>query len=171
VVARTDAENGYLQRPDNRGRLLFDQSVYERFGIRAQLHNGRLTLYLHPIEDALKVGDAIVLEVGLQDDAMSQPVTDKITVRIGDTEKERKKERKKSIEHKGAAKGNKEGEGESSPTHGLPPFVLLTKDGHKVGDEDTQPWPDEFGELDGGLIEDLGENGTLYKIITTMPTM
>jgi len=46
----------------------------------------------------------------------------------------------------------------------LPPFVLLTKDGHKVGDEDTQPWPDGFSELDGGLIEDLGENGTLYKI-------
>lgn len=164
VVARTDAENGYLQRPDNRGRLLIDQNIYERFGIRTQLHNGRLTLYLDPIEDALKVGDTIVLKVGLQDDAMPQPVTDKVTVRIVDHEKEPKKEKKKAVEAKAAAKGNKEGEGESAPTHGLPPFVLLTKDGHKVGNDDTQPWPDDFGELDGGLIEDLGENGTLYKI-------
>ena len=164
VVARTDAENGYLQRSDNRGRLLIDQNIYERFGVRTQLHNGRLTLYLDPVEDALNVGDTIVLKIGLQDDAMPQPVTDEVTVRIVDLEKEPKKEKKTAIQPKAAPKGSKEGDGESGPTHGLPPFVLLTKDGHKVGNEDTQPWPDDFTELDGGLIEDLGENGILYKI-------
>jgi hypothetical protein len=164
VVARTDAENGYLQRPDNRGRLLIAQDIYDRFGIRTQLHNGRLTLYLDPVDDALKAGDTIVLQIGLQDDAMPQPVTDKVTVRIVDIEREPKKEKKKAAEPKAAAKGGKEGDGESAPTHGLPPFVLLTKDGHKVGNEDTQPWPHGFTELDGGLIEDLGENGILYKI-------
>ncbi len=164
IVARTDAENGYLQRSDNRGRLLIEQSVYDRFGVRAQLHNGRLTLYLDPIEEKLKVGDTITLKVGLQDDAMAQPVTDKITVRIVDQEKEPKKAKAKAAEPKAAAKGSKEGEGDSSPTHGLPPFVLLTKDGHQVGNEGTQPWPDGFSELDGGLVEDLGKNGTLYKI-------
>jgi hypothetical protein len=84
VIARTDAENGYLQRADNRGRLLIDQHIYDRLGIHAHLYNGRLTLYLDPIEDKLKVG--------LQDDAMPQPVTDKLTVRIVDQEKESKKE-------------------------------------------------------------------------------
>jgi hypothetical protein len=164
VVARTDAENGYLQRADNRGRLLIDQPVYDRFGVRAQLHNGRLTLYLDPIEGKLKVGDTIALKVGLQDDAMAQPVTDMITVRIVDQEKQPKKAKTKAAEPKAATKGSKEGEGDSSPTHGLPPFVLLTRDGHKVGNDDTQPWPDGFTELDGGLVEDLGQSGTLYKI-------
>ena len=164
IVARTDAENGYLQRADNRGRLLIEQPVYDRFGVRAQLHNGRLTLYLDPIEDKLKVGDAITLKIGLQDDAMPQPVTDKVTVRIVDQEKEPKKAKAKAAEPKAAAKGTKEGEGDLSPTHGLPPFVLLTRDGHQIGNEDTQPWPDDFTELDGGVVEDLGENGTLYKI-------
>jgi hypothetical protein len=42
--------------------------------------------------------------------------------------------------------------------------VLLTRDGHQVGNDDTQPWPDGLTEVDGGLVEDLGENGTLYKI-------
>lgn len=42
--------------------------------------------------------------------------------------------------------------------------MLLTRDGHKVGTKETQPWPDEFTEHDGSLIEDLGENGPLYKI-------
>jgi hypothetical protein len=164
IVARTDAENGYLQRTDNRGRLLIEQSIYDRFAIRAQLHNGRLTLYLDPIEDKLKVGDTIALRVGLRDDAMAEPVTDKVTIRIVDQEKEPKKEKKKAAEVKAAAKGSKEGDGDSSPTHGLPPFVLLTKDGHMVGDEETQPWPEGFTELDGGLVEDFGNNGMLYKI-------
>jgi len=164
VVARTDAENGYLQRVDNKGRLLIDQNIYDRFGIRAQLHNGRLTLYLDPVEDRLKVGDTIVLKVGLQDDAMAKPVTDSMTLRIVDQEKEPKKEKKKVAQPKAAAQGSKEGEGEPRPTHGLPPYVLLTRDGHPVGTEETRPWPADFTELDGGLIEDLGENGTLYKI-------
>jgi hypothetical protein len=80
-----------LQRTDNRGRLVIDQHIYDRFGIRTQLHNGRLTLYLDPVEDALKVGDTIVLKVGLQDDAMPHPVTDQVTVRIVNVEKEPKK--------------------------------------------------------------------------------
>jgi hypothetical protein len=164
VAARTDAENGYLQRVDNKGRLLIDQHVYDRFGVRAQLHNGRLTLYLDPIEDALKVGDTIVLKIGLQDDAMAKPVTDSLTVRIVEHEKEPKKEKKKAAQPKAAAQGSKEGEGQPQPTHGLPPYVLLTRDGHPVGTEETKPWPPGFTELDGGEIDDYGENGTLYKI-------
>jgi hypothetical protein len=132
IVARTDAENGYLQRVDNRGRLLIEQTVYDRFGVRAQLHNGRLTLYLDPIEDKLKVGHTIALQVGLQDDAMAQPVTDKVTVHIVDQEKEPKKTKAKAAEPKAAPKGSKEGQGDSSATHGLPPFVLLTRDGHQI---------------------------------------
>jgi hypothetical protein len=164
VVARTDAENGYLQRTDNRGRLIIDSKFYGRFGVRAQLHNGRLTIYLDPIENALKVGDVISLEVGLQDDAMPEPVTDRIDVRIVDEEKEPKKEKKKAADPKAAQKGSKEGDGPSAATHGLPPYKLLTKDGHDVGNQKTDPWPEGFTEVDGGLVEDFGKDGMLYKI-------
>jgi hypothetical protein len=164
IVARTDAENGYLQRPENRGRLIIAPEFYERFGVRAQLYNGRLTIYLDPIEDALKVGDVIFLEVGLQDDAMAQPVTDRVNVRIIDEEKEPKKEKKEAAEPKAAAKGGKEGEGQPAPTHGLPPYRLLTKDGHDVGSMKTDPWPEGFTEVDGGIVEDFGDDGMLYKI-------
>jgi hypothetical protein len=95
---------------------------------------------------------------------MPHPVTDQVTVRIVNLEKEPTKEKKKSTKPKAAAQGSKEGDGDSNPTHGLPPLVLLTRDGHKVGSEETQPWPEGFTEHDGGLIEDLAENGTLYKI-------
>jgi hypothetical protein len=60
--------------------------------------------------------------------------------------------------------GNKEGEGKPAPTHGLPPHRLLTEDGRKVSDIDTLPWPEGFNEYDGGSIEDLGDQGVLYKI-------
>ena len=63
VSARTDAENGYLQRADNTGHLLIAPSIYARFGVRAQLHDGRLTLFLDPVAKALKVGDEIALKV------------------------------------------------------------------------------------------------------------
>ena len=42
LAARTDVENGYLQRADNKGRLLIDPAPYKQFGVRTQLHNGRL---------------------------------------------------------------------------------------------------------------------------------
>ncbi len=40
----------------------------------------------------------------------------------------------------------------------------MTHDGRMIGDQDTLKWPEGFTELDGGLIEDLGEQGMLYKI-------
>jgi hypothetical protein len=53
---------------------------------------------------------------------------------------------------------------DNAPTHGLPPFVLLTKDGHPVGTQETQCWPEDFTENDGGIVQDLGRDGLLYKI-------
>ena len=82
VAARTDAENRYLQRDDNKGALVVDPAIFARFGLNSQLHNGRLTIYLDPVPGAVQVGDEIVLKVGLQDASMPQPVEDSITVRI-----------------------------------------------------------------------------------------
>ncbi len=74
VSARTDAQNDYLQRDDNKGALVVDPSIFERFGLNSQLHNGRLTIYLDPVPGAVQVGDEIVLTLGLQDPSMPQPV-------------------------------------------------------------------------------------------------
>jgi hypothetical protein len=161
--ARTDAENGYLQRPDNKGRLLIEPSTAQHFGIRTQLHDGRLTIYFDPVEDALKVGDTFTFTVGLQDDSMPLPVQDVLTIRIVDEEKEQKKAKQQGRPRSGD-KGSTEGEGLDAPTRGLPKFVLLTKDGHSVGDQETQPWPPDFTELDGGTIDDFADEGTIYKI-------
>ena len=164
VSARTDADNGYLHRPDNQGRLLVKPEPTRQFGIRTQLHDGRLTIYFEPVETALEVGDEITFRVGLQDNSMPLPVEDTLTIRIVDEQKEPKKAKKKAATASGTDKGKKTGEGPDAPTHGLPPYKLLTRDGHRVAGQDTELWPEGFTELDGGLIVDLAEEGSLYKI-------
>jgi hypothetical protein len=123
-----------------------------------------LTLYLEPVEDAVNIGDTFVLTIGLQDDSMPSPVKDTLTVRIVDEDKEPKKPRAKKESPAGDTGGKRDGKGPPTPTHGLPPYRLLTKDGRSVGDQESQPWPDGFTEVDGGLIEDLGDQSVVYKI-------
>jgi len=163
VTARTDAENGYLRRADNTGILIVEPAVKGKFGIRAQLHDGRLTVYLDPLEVTLKVGDEISLKLGLHDPSMAAPVEDTAILRIVDEEKEPRKEAKKA-KPKAGDKGPKEGGGDPAPTHGLPPFKLLTKDGRIIAGEETERWPEGYSKHDGGAIADLGADGTIYKI-------
>jgi hypothetical protein len=166
VAARTDVENGYLQRADNKGTLVVDPAIYARFGLNAHLHNGRLTIFLDPVPGAVKVGDKITIKIGLQDPSMAQPVQDRITVTIVEEAAPAKPTKKTKTKSKASAAdtGNKEGEGKPSPTHDLPPYRLLTDNGRKVGNIDTLPWPEGFNEYDGGSIDDLGDRGVLYKI-------
>jgi hypothetical protein len=165
VAARTDAENGYLQRADNKGTLVIDPAIFARLGLNSQLHNGRLTIYLDPVPGAVQVGDEIVLKVGLHDASMPQPVEDLITVRIVEEADARpKKEITKSAKPATGDKGEKEGTGKPAPTHGLPPYKLLTEDGRAIGSLQSAPWPEGFNEYDGGSIQDLGKEGTLYYI-------
>jgi hypothetical protein len=163
VGARTDAENGYLQRADNTGRFLIDAAIRQRFGIRVHLHDGRLTMYFEPVDDAVRAGDMFTFKIGLQDDSMPQPVEDELTVRIVEEEKTEKQAKRTSAAQSGS-EGRSEGTGKPSPTHGLPRYVLLTRDGRTIAEQETRPWPSGFSEYDGGVIEDLGEQGVLYKI-------
>jgi hypothetical protein len=164
AVARTDAENGYMQRADNRGILLIEPEPYKHFGIRAHLHDGRLMIYMEPVADALKVGDSFTFKFGLKDDSMAEPVEDRLTVTVVEEAKEQPKAKPEKGKTSGEKSGKKDGKGPPAPTHGLPPYRLLTTDGRLVGDQETSAWPEGFSELDGGLIEDLGDDGTLYKI-------
>jgi hypothetical protein len=164
AVARTDVENGYLQRADNRGRLLVNDDVRQRFGIRAHLNDGRLVVYLQPIKTAIQVGDSFKLELGLQDDSMPQPVRDQVMVRIIEKEKPQPKPPGPGPRERSGEQGNTKGTGKPAPTHGLPSFKLLTKDGRVINDQKTEEWPEGFTEYDGGLVQELGEQGNLYKI-------
>jgi len=168
IAARTDAENGYLQRQDIKGRLIVTPEVSKNFDIREQLHDGRLTLYLTPRSEMLKVGATFVMKAGLEDDAMPEPVADSVTVRIVDEKppKPKPEPRPNPIPPTPDEPNNdsQDGDGKPRPTHGLPQYKLLTKDGRKVSEHDTEQWPPDFNENDGGIVEDLGEYGTLYKI-------
>lgn len=56
------------------------------------------------------------------------------------------------------------GKGENAPTLGLPKCILLTKDSRDVEGYGVEPWPADFNEHDGGVIEDLGDEGVVYKV-------
>jgi hypothetical protein len=166
ISARTDAANDYLQRADNPGRVIVDDEVRKKFGVREHLKDGRLTLYLSPESSDIAIGDTFKFHIGLQDEAMPQPViTEEVIVSIiaetADPEIEKKPTPKPKP--KSGAGESKSGEGEDAPTHGLPACILLTRDGREVAGYETAPWPDDFSETDGGLIEDLGKE-SIYKI-------
>lgn len=163
-IARTDVENGYMQRVDNRGRLLIRDDVRAKFGIRSQLHDGRLMIYFEPLKDVARVGDKFTFAIGLHDDSMPKSVEDTVTVRVIDEDHEQVQKRTSNGKSKGGNQGSKPGAGPPAPTHGLPKYILLTKDGRNIGEEKTELWPEGFTENDGGVIADFGDEGTLYKI-------
>lgn len=166
ISARTDAENGYLNRPDNTGKLLVAPDIASKFGIRPHLLNGRLTVYLSPIESTLSVGDIVVIRLDLHDASMALPVGDEFSVCIVDEEDIRPKTKKSAATAKPKAgdKKNKEGGSDDAPTHGLPGHRLLTKDGRSIGGQETDKWSSDFSESDGGYANDLGEGQIMYFI-------
>lgn len=155
-VAATDAVNDFFIRADNRGQLFIsDETVRRRFSIKHILYNGRLTVFFSPADESLQAGDFFEFELGLVSDSMTAPLTQPVTVKIlaEEEEKEKKKSKKK----------NKKPKPEDKPKRGLPPYVLLTKDGRDVLGQRTQTWPEDFSELDGGRI--TGEDDKpIYEI-------
>lgn len=166
IAGRTDAENGYLNRADNTGTLIMPEAIAGRFGWRAHLNDGRLTVYFDPVEANVKVGDRFTFKIGLQDPAMAMPVEDELTIRIVDEEAAPTKPKGKKedgAEPRGGKGVDKKGEGQSGLTHGLPKYKLLTKDGRNVGSQESETWPEGFTEQDGGIIRDFGDQA-LYLI-------
>ena len=132
--------------------------------MRTQLYDGRITIFLTAISGKVSVGDSFECRITLGDDAMPAPLPITITVRVVEEEKEEKKTKKKNGETKSGKSGKNSGEGEAAPNRGLPKYVMLTRDGRKIGEMDSQEWPEGFTENDGGTIEDLGDSQFLYKI-------
>lgn len=161
--ARTDAENGYLIRDDNRGRLfLSDETLRKKFVIRQSLRDGRLTVFLQPVAGRVKAGDSFTFDIGLHDDGMAAPVTDTLTVRIGAQAAEQEPtEQDPKARRSTPPNPPKIGR---QPDLGLPQYVLLTKDGRPIPGHPTESWPDDFSDHDGGLVTDLGNGRKVYKI-------
>jgi len=156
--AETDVRNDYFVRDENQGRMwLSDRLVAERFVIRRSLRNGLLTVFLNPVEDRLQIGDTLTFRIGLEDDAMVEPVSDEITVRITAAEADKPKEMGKKKEEKPKKPDDK-------PSVGLPPYQLLTSDGRTEAGHLTKKWPDWMSDTDGGYVEDLGGGIKKYFI-------
>jgi hypothetical protein len=166
IAGSTDVQNGYLNRPDNPGRLVVPESIAKRFGMRTHLDRGRLTVYVDPIESSVMVGDVFRFRIGLHDSAMPTPVEDELVIRISDEEVvvPKPKAGASRAKRKNGQTGNKKGDGGEGPTHGLPRYGFLTKDGRKIGEQESTRWPDGFTDQDGGLVKELGDNQILYLI-------
>lgn len=156
----TDVRNDYFSRDENQGRLtITDKSEGEKkFVIRRSLRDGRLTVYVNPIDGTLVVGDTLTFEVGLVDDAMPEPVTEEVTVRITATEADKPKEKQAPKDK------TKAGKGAEAPNKGLPPYKLLTKDGRFDAGQQTFQWFDWMSGQDGGFVEDFGDEGKQYYV-------
>lgn len=167
VAARTDAENGYLNRADNPGAVVIPDDIRKRFGIRSHLHNGRLAVFFVPMEGMVAVGDLFSFTIGLKDDAMpGLQETDRLVLRIIDetiVPPRPKPDEPRKPRTAGEGKDG-EGKGNDAPVLGLPNCVLLTSNGRSVGKYPVEQWPDDFSEQDGGLVQDLGEGEVVYKI-------
>jgi hypothetical protein len=166
VAARTDAENGYLQRADNGGRVIIPDIIRERFTVREQLVNGRLTIFLNAIEGKVAKGETFSFRIGLHDQALAEPVySQEVTLRVIEQEAEpAAASRPKSRDGQKGSDEKNSRPGAKAPSHGLPSCVLLTKDGREVEGYTSERWPDGFTEHDGGEIRDLGSGEIVYKI-------
>ena len=158
VAARTDVANDYFHRPDTTGYLYISEDEVERyFRVGRSLKDGRLTVYfaLHADTD-IDPGFRFSFDMGLQDPSMPLPI--KIPVNLIVTEE---KDRPRKPIRRKKKKNRKEDE---KPEKGLPRYKLLTKDARQIEGEDCEQWPEGFNDFDGGIVEDFGEDGIIYKI-------
>ena len=165
--AQTDAENEYLGRSENTGRVCIDDEIHLRFAIRSSLNNGTLSIHFYPNNDNVKPGDKFTFTIGLFDDGMPEPVVNERTVTLvvqdEDANGKKGKNNDSSKPNTGDAKPNKE----KAPKVGLPNTVLLRKKentGEKIEGYEVRPWPDGFNEYDGGQVSDLDDENVLLEI-------
>ena len=160
IACRTDVENDYLRRADNRGKVILSDDIAEKFSVREHLNNGRLTLFFNPLEERVKVGNVFNLSVALRDSETPELVETESTVELCIVEASSKPRKPK-----GGEDGKNTGGSKDTPMVGLPPYKLLTKDGREIDGHTCERRPNDMTNTDGGTVEDLGEEeGMIYKI-------
>lgn len=157
VRFETDASNDWLTRPNNRGKVFLDEEAQRIFSLGAALNDGSLSVKFEPPNAA--VGVSMSAQLILNDDSMPEPVSASIALRVV---RQRQNSRPgRSGRKKRSGRDDKPGAGKAK---GLPVTRWLTKDGRTIGEDDTEKWPDDFTDQDGGLVVTLTEDTNLYKI-------
>jgi len=154
ILCDTNARDDFFTRSDNRGQIILDEDApAEMLRIEGRLNNGDLRITITPDYAVSQVGDSFKFKIGLIDGAMTLPVyTDEITIRIVPEVKTPTKPPSPS----------------KTPSVGLPPYRLLTKDGRDIDGVATLKWEDtqkpNFNEKDGGYVDNLGNEEKIYRI-------
>lgn len=157
VAFNTNARNDYLTRPDNKGRVFVTGGIGDKFSYTTSLRNGRLTVTFQSLADKVAVGDAPTFSVCLLDDAMPEPVTEELTLRVVES-RQRRESGTSDRRHRGGSEDPDADDGEETTTgRAIPPTRWLTRDGRPIGDDPTEQWPDDFTDQDGGKVDDLGD--------------
>ena len=151
VAFRTDAVNDYLTRPENRGRV-FTSGLDGKFSYTSSLRDGRLLVTFTAQSDKVEVGDRFPFSLSLLDDAMPEPVTEESELKVVEI---------RTLRPPGPSSpprpSGDDGDDETVEGRALPPSRWLTKDGRKIGGDETDNWPDDFTDQDGGRVDDFGE--------------
>ena len=154
-TATTDAANDFFIRADNRGRIhISDDGIRARFIIKHILYDGRLTIFFSQADESLQAGESFVFNLGLVSDSMPESLAQRVTLKLLPNEQVTKKKPRPPRPPKPP---------KDEPKRGLPPYVLLTKDGREVLGNHTETWPEDFTELDGGRIKEA-EGRLIYEI-------
>ena len=159
IAFKTDAKNDYLSRPDNKGRVFVTGGIGDKFSYTRSLRNGRFTMTFQSLLGKVAVGDELEFSVGFLDEAMPEPVTENLMLRVVGTRSASGPPGRPEPVDPGS-----EGEEETTESWSLPPTKWLTKDGRIIGGEETDQWPDDFTDQDGGKVDDLGEGQKLFCI-------
>ena len=160
VAFKTDVKNDYLTRPDNRGRVFTIGGLGGNFSYASALRNGRLTMTFSALPGKVTPGEEISFSVALLDDAMPEPVTENLKLKVVAA----RTPRPPGPRPPKPPDPNTDGEEETTEGRELPPTKWLTKDGRLIGDDETERWPDDFTDQDGGKVDDLGEGTKMYRI-------
>ena len=161
VAFKTDVRNDYLIRADNRGHVFVKGGAGGKFSWKRSLRNGRLTMTFESLPEKVEVDEEFTFLVGMYDDAIPEPVTEELTLRVVEL---RPKRRKRPKPPKPPIDPDAEGDEETTGGRELPPTKWLTRDGRPIGGDPSERWPDDFTDQDGGKVDDLGDDRKVYSI-------
>ena len=164
VALKTDVVNDYLTRPDNRGRILTIGGLGGKFSYTSTLRDGRLALTFASLPGKVVVGEEISFSVGLLDDAMPEPITEDMKLVVVRSRPPRPPDRTPRVPKPGSQDEDEDENVLTDEGRELPPSKWLTRDGRPIGEDETDEWPDDFTDQDGGRVDDLGESQKIYCI-------
>ncbi len=152
VTFETDVVNDYFDRPDNRGDVL-TSSRLSTLGYDCSLSNGRLVINFSCVNDPNLVSGTLTGKVGLTDDSMFQPVFEDVKFNV-------------LAERQPAPSGPPRPRSNviDTPNVEPPQTKWMTRDGRPIDEAETEPWPEDYDDQDGGQVTDLGEEVKLYCV-------